>query len=123
MAGASGSGAALVASLIATGLANIAVGSSARLAPVFVLRALAGLAMAGFVPLAFEWMNGQTPPGARGRMAGLGSTAMMGGNVVGPLIGGWLAVHAGIAATFWVPGTALAIAGAAMAALTLRRAH
>lgn len=114
---------ALVASLIATGLANIAVGSSARLAPVFVLRALAGLAMAGFVPLAFEWMNGQTPPGARGRMAGLGSTAMMGGNVVGPLIGGWLAVHAGIAATFWVPGTALAIAGAAMAALTLRRAH
>jgi hypothetical protein len=85
LAGALGSG-ALVASLIATGLANIAVGSSARLAPVFVLRALAGLAMAGFVPLAFEWMNGQTPP-ARRPMAGLGSTAMMGATLQ-PLIGG-----------------------------------
>lgn len=112
---------ALLASLVATGLANIAVGSSERLPLIFALRALAGLSMAGFVPLAFEWMNAQTPPGARGRMAGLGSTAMMGGNVIGPLIGGWLAVHVGIAATFWVPGAVLATVGAAMTVSNLRR--
>jgi len=94
---------ALVASLVLTGAANVAVGASDHLAPILALRALAGLSMAGFVPLAFEWMNGQTPPGARGRMAGLGSTAMMAGNVVGPLIGGWLAVHIGLAATFSPP--------------------
>jgi DHA1 family multidrug resistance protein-like MFS transporter len=112
---------AVIASLILTGLANLAVGLSDRLAVVFGLRAIAGLSMAGFVPLAFEWMNGQAPPGARGRVAGLGSTAMMGGNVIGPLLGGWLAVHAGIAATFWAPGIGLAAVGAVMAAAAARR--
>jgi predicted MFS family arabinose efflux permease len=67
--------------------------------------------MAGFVPLTFEWMNARAPAGARGRMAGLGSTAMMIGNVIGPLAGGWLAVHVGLSATFWVPGALLTAAG------------
>jgi DHA1 family multidrug resistance protein-like MFS transporter len=118
-----GIGRALVASLVLTGLANVAVGSTSRIAAVFALRALAGLAMAGFVPLAFEWMNAHTPPGARGRMAGLGSTAMMGGNVIGPLAGGWLAVHVGLPATFWVPGAVVAAVGAGLAARGLRRRH
>jgi DHA1 family multidrug resistance protein-like MFS transporter len=113
-----GIGRALVASLLLSGIANVAVGATGRLAPVFALRALAGLAMAGFVPLAFEWMNGRTRAEARGRMAGLGSTAMMGGNVIGPLLGGWLAVHVGLAATFWTPGIALAAAGVALAAVS-----
>lgn len=112
---------AVIASLILTGLANLAIGVSGRLALVFGLRAIAGLSMAGVVPLAFEWMNGQTPPGARGRVAGLGSTAMMGGNVIGPLAGGWLAVHAGIGATFWAPGIMLAAVGTVMASGALRR--
>jgi DHA1 family multidrug resistance protein-like MFS transporter len=106
----------LIASLVVTGLANIAVGASDRLALVFGLRALAGLAMAGFIPLAFEWMHTHAPAGARGRVAGLGSTAMMAGNVIGPLLGGWLAVHVGIAATFWAPGAMLASIGLVMAA-------
>jgi DHA1 family multidrug resistance protein-like MFS transporter len=110
---------ALAASLLLTGVANIAIGATGRLAPVFALRALAGLSMAGFIPLAFEWMHGATPPGGRGRVAGLGSTAMMGGNVVGPLAGGWLAVHVGIAAIFWAPGAILAAVGAAMAAASV----
>jgi DHA1 family multidrug resistance protein-like MFS transporter len=106
---------ALVVSLVLTGLANAAVGTTQRIGFVFALRAAAGLAMAGFVPLAFEWMNARTAPSARGRTAGLGSTAMMLGNVIGPLIGGWLAVHVGIAATFWVPGAAIAVIGAVAA--------
>jgi DHA1 family multidrug resistance protein-like MFS transporter len=111
-----GIGRALVASLVLTGITNVAVGAGGRIAVIFALRALAGLSMAGFVPLAFEWMNGHTPPGARGRMAGLGSTAMMGGNVLGPLAGGWLAVHVGLAATFWGPGLLVTAAGLALAA-------
>ena len=116
-----GIGPTLIASLVCTGVASVAVGASSRLALVFALRVLSGLSMAGFIPLAFEWINGQTPPGSRGRMAGLGSTAMMGGNVIGPLVGGWLAVHVGLAATFWAPGVVLTAVGAAMAARELQR--
>ena len=102
-------------------MASLAVGATSRLAVVFALRVLSGLSMAGFIPLAFEWINGRTPAGSRGRMAGLGSTAMMGGNVVGPLVGGWLAVHVGLAATFWAPGVVLTCVGTAMAARELQR--
>lgn len=116
-----GIGRALVASLVLTGLSNVAVGATGRIAPIFALRAAAGLSMAGFVPLAFEWMHAQTPPGARGRMAGLGSTAMMGGNVLGPLAGGWLSVHVGLAATFWMPGVVVAAAGLAVAVRGMHR--
>lgn len=103
--------AALTAALLLSGAANLAMGLASSLPVVFALRACAGAGMAGFVPLTFEWMNARAPAGARGRMAGLGSTAMMIGNVIGPLAGGWLAVHVGLAATFWVPGALLAAAG------------
>lgn len=106
---------AIVLALFLTGAANVAVGFATRLGVVFAWRAVAGLAMAGFVPLAFEWMNAHSPASARGRTAGLGSTAMMGGNVVGPLVGGWLAVHVGIGATFWAPGAVIAVVAAAVA--------
>jgi len=110
---------ALVLALLLTGVANIAVGLTTRLAAVLALRALAGLSMAGFVPLAFEWMNAHSPPTARGRTAGLGSTAMMTGNVFGPLAGGWLAVHVGIASTFWASGLLIALVAAAIGARLL----
>ena len=71
--------------------------------------------MAGFIPLAFEWMNARSAPGTRGRTAGLGSTAMMIGNVIGPLIGGWMAAHVGLPSTFWLPGVLLVTAGTAVA--------
>ncbi len=107
----------IAVSLAATGATNVAVGLLATRVPtLFALRAAAGLAAAGFIPLSFEWIAQRAPAGARGRMAGLGSTAMMAGNVVGPALGGWLAVHAGLAATFWAPGIALAAVGVAMAA-------
>jgi MFS family permease len=121
----------LSASLLLTGVANVATGFAAdwfhlhhavgsgapvlALGSVLVLRACGGFAMAGFVPLAFEWMHGFAPAGARGRVAGLGSTAMMVGNVLGPLLGGWLAVHAGLGATFWAPGVALTAVGLLLA--------
>jgi len=107
---------ALTVSLLLSGAANLAMGAAAQLPLVLALRAIAGAGVAGFVPLTFEWMNARAPEGARGRMAGLGSTAMMVGNVIGPLAGGWLAVHVGLAATFWVPGAILAAIGAGLCA-------
>lgn len=116
-----GPGRALVVSLVLTGACSIAVGLAGRLPLVLVLRIGSGIAMAGFVPLVFEAMNARVAAGARGRVAGLGSTAMMIGNVFGPLLGGWLAVHAGIGATFWAPGIVLAAVGLLWLAPVRRR--
>lgn len=102
----------LAASLLGSGLAGAGMGLVHSLPIVFALRVVAGVSMAGFVPLAFEWLNGRVPTSARGRMAGVGSTAMLLGNVIGPPLGGWLGVRYGIGATFWVPGVASATAGA-----------
>jgi DHA1 family multidrug resistance protein-like MFS transporter len=106
----------LALSLALSGASNVAVGNAGHIGAVLALRACSGLALAGFVPLAFEWIHGRSGPGMRGRGAALGSTAMMAGNVLGPLVGGWLAVHVGLPATFWVPGLLLAGAAAAVAA-------
>jgi MFS family permease len=105
---------ALTISLLLSGAANLAMGWAASLPVVLALRAGAGAGVAGFVPLTFEWMNARAPAGARGRMAGFGSTAMMVGNVIGPLAGGWLSVHVGLSATFWVPGALVGAVGLAL---------
>jgi DHA1 family multidrug resistance protein-like MFS transporter len=112
----------LAASLIAGGAANAAVGLLARQVDVLIaLRAVAGVAMSGFIPLSFQWTGARAPAYARGRVAGFGSTAMMAGNVVGPLLGGWIAVHLGLAATFWLPGLALGTAGIGFALVLASR--
>ena len=112
----------MLTSLVLSGVAYAAVGFLVhRVETLFVLRLLSGVALAGFVPLAFHWMGMRAPESARGRMAGLASTAMMIGNVIGPLLGGWLAVHVDLAATFYVPGTALALIGVAFAAVSAAR--
>lgn len=109
-------------SLAAVGALNVCTGLVARrIETVFALRAVTGFAMAGVIPLSFEWISRRAPDGARGRMAGLGSTAMMLGNVVGPALGGWLSVHFGLPATFWAPGAVAAVAGTALVAANARR--
>lgn len=109
-------------SLAGTGIFNVAIGVATNISTVFALRTLTGLSLAGFIPLSFEWISARAPAGARGRMAGLGSTAMMIGNVIGPTLGSWLAVHVGLAATFYAPGAALALIGVALGAVRLLRA-
>jgi MFS family permease len=105
----------IVASLVLTGAWTCAVGVFGNhLARLFVLRTLAGLSLAGFIPLTFAWMGMRAPASARGRMAGLGSTAMMLGNVIGPPLGSWLAVHLSLAATFYVPGAGLVLVGSVL---------
>jgi DHA1 family multidrug resistance protein-like MFS transporter len=112
----------LLASLVLAGVSYAAVGflvSGIKL--LFALRIFSGFVLAGFVPLTFHWMSMRAPERARGRMAGLAATAMMLGNVIGPLLGGWLAVHLDLASTFYVPGTAVALIGIAFAGLSAAR--
>lgn len=112
----------LAASLLGGGLANAAIGLlSRRIEVLIALRIFSGVSMSGFIPLAFQWTGQRAPAGARGRVAGIGSTAMMLGNVIGPLLGGWIAVHVSLAGTFWLPGLALATAGLAFALAQSRR--
>jgi len=112
----------MLLSLVLAGVSYAAVGWLAhRVETLFVLRLLSGVSLAGFVPLSFHWLGMRAPESARGRMAGLASTAMMVGNVIGPLLGGWLAVHFDLAATFYVPGATLAVVGFAFAAVSAVR--
>jgi len=103
---------ALFAALLASGALGVVIGVAVqRIEALIALRVLSGLAMAGFGPLLFERLSNGVPPHDRGRMAGLGSTAMMIGSLLGPVTGGWLAVHLSLGATFWVPGAALIAVG------------
>lgn len=112
----------MLLSLVLSGASYAAVGWLVhRVETLFVLRLVSGVSLAGFVPLSFHWLGMRAPESARGRMAGLASTAMMVGNVIGPLLGGWLAVHLDLAATFYVPGAALAVIGLAFAAVSAVR--
>lgn len=111
----------LAASLVLSGVTNVAVGFAPTMEIVLALRALSGVAMAGFIPLSFQWLNGYAPPHARGRMAGISSTAMMVGNVLGSFVGSWVAVQISLAATFWVPGLLLTATGIVFSTTTSRR--
>jgi len=103
----------LIASMLLSGVTNAAVGFlSTRLDVLLGLRVLSGVAMAGFVPLAFDWLNREAPAEARGRVASLGSTTLMMASVVGPLVASWLSIHVSLASTFWAPGLLLVAIGA-----------
>ena len=97
--------------VVASGLTNIAVGLALNIEAVLFLRLLSGAAMAGFVPLSLQWLASLSHGGAQGRMAGISTTAMMAGNVIGSVVGSWIAVEISLEATFWIPGILLAIAG------------
>jgi DHA1 family multidrug resistance protein-like MFS transporter len=112
----------MLVSLVLSGASYAAVGFLVNgVKSLMALRLVSGVSLAGFVPLSFHWIGMRGPERARGRMAGLASTAMMVGNVIGPLLGGWLAVHLELASTFYVPGTAVALIGIVFAGLSAAR--
>jgi len=107
---------ALFAALTVSGILAVTIGVAVhRVEALIALRVLAGLSMAGFGPLLFERLGNAVPAQARGRVAGLASTAMMTGSLLGPVTGGWLAVHLGLGATFWVPGVVMIAVGVVLA--------
>jgi DHA1 family multidrug resistance protein-like MFS transporter len=75
----------------------------------FGLRVLQG-AFGGFVAEAIALVGASVPRERVGRSLGVLQTAVVGGNLIGPVFGGELSHHFGYRATFQVTGVALLIA-------------
>jgi MFS family permease len=67
------------------------------------VRLFAGLA-GGYASGSTILVATQTPRGRSGWALGVLSSGIMAGNLVGPLLGGWLPPHIGIRGTFWMAG-------------------
>jgi MFS family permease len=67
------------------------------------VRLFAGLA-GGYASGSTILVATQTPKGRSGWALGVLSSGIMAGNLVGPLLGGWLPPHIGIRGTFWMAG-------------------
>ncbi|MDY6999933.1 MAG: MFS transporter [Actinomycetota bacterium] len=76
-----------------------------------LFRSLGGLGSAMFTVSSLGLMIRISPPGARGRVAGLFSSGFMIGSVAGPILG-TLTIGLGLSAPFVIYGTALLVAAA-----------
>jgi DHA1 family multidrug resistance protein-like MFS transporter len=83
-------------------------------------RALLGLGVAGVQPVLFSMISRLAPEGRGGGVAGFASSATIFGFFVGPMSGGWLANHVGVAGVFWASG-AVVLGCAGGAAVIARR--
>lgn len=92
----------VVASTLATGLAQ-------GYWQLLVFRGLGGLGSTMFTISAMALLTRLSPPGARGRIAGLYATAFLIGNIGGPVIGGLLAQF-GMRIPFFVYAATLLVA-------------
>ena len=97
----------VVASTLATGLAQ-------GYWQLLVFRGLGGLGSTMFTISAMALLTRLSPPGARGRIAGLYATAFLIGNIGGPVIGGLLAQF-GMRIPFFVYAATLLVATAVVA--------
>lgn len=79
----------------------------------FILRAALGLAVGGLMPPLYAIVARRTPPERLGGIMGLTSSAIMIGNLVGPIAGGLLAAAATIRPVFVAAGAVLAVAALA----------
>ena len=65
-----------------------------------ILRAFLGFAQAGVLPALYSLTNINTPPERRGGIIAVASSMTILGNMIGPMIGGFVAGHFGITASF-----------------------
>src|SRR6185369_1996431 len=65
-----------------------------------VLRFLMGLSLGGLLPCLASVIRHNVPEGAVGRFLGYSTSAQYAGQVLGPLIGGFVAGHIGMASVF-----------------------
>lgn len=76
-------------------------GLVSSVAILFVLRLLYGAFVSGILPPLLGFMSAASPPERRGGLMGLSSSAIMLGNLLGPLAGGFIAGHASVRAVFY----------------------
>ncbi|MFN3651386.1 MAG: MFS transporter [Armatimonadota bacterium] len=96
---------ALVGLAVAVGL----MGFAQNVYQLFALRMLQG-AFGGFVAAAIALVGTTVPRDRLGGVLGFVQTAVVGGNLIGPLLGGELSHHFGYRATFQITGGALVVA-------------
>jgi DHA1 family multidrug resistance protein-like MFS transporter len=106
----------MVVGLIVAGVATVLPLVFTGPAAFFVLRALAGVGAAAFDPSARGHVTDTTPSNRRGEAFGLWGAAQMGGVLLGPAIGGFVAFLVGVQAIFVLCGIAAVVASAIVAA-------
>jgi DHA1 family multidrug resistance protein-like MFS transporter len=118
-----GEGRVLVTVLWGASVAYIAQAAARGPLSLFLLRAALGLAVGGLMPPLYAIVARHAPQDRLGGIMGLTSSAIMIGNLVGPIAGGMFAAAAGIRPVFVASGAVLAIAALATRGLAPAIAH
>jgi MFS family permease len=100
---------AIAFSLMAAGYGLIAMASN--LTGIIAATVTAGLGFGTMMPNLTLWLMAKVPPEARGKAAGLLTTAIFAGQFASPIVSGLVAGQAGLATTFTIfAGSLLAVA-------------
>jgi DHA1 family multidrug resistance protein-like MFS transporter len=90
----------LTIGLAASGLAYLGHIVVANLLQLSFLRAVLGFSRGGVLPTLYSLTSVHSPPERRGGMMAIASSLTILGNLLGPVLGGYVAGHFGIAAAF-----------------------
>lgn len=95
--------------MLLTGLAYIGHNLVTSLLQLAVLRALLGIGRGGVLPALYSLANLHAPPERKGGIIAIASSMTILGNMLGPILGGYVAAYTGIREMFLV-NSALALA-------------
>jgi DHA1 family multidrug resistance protein-like MFS transporter len=99
----------LTISLLGSAALLLLQGLVTGVAQLFILRLLYGGFVAGVLPPLLGYISAASPADRRGGLMGLSSSAIMLGNLFGPLMGGYIGAHAGLRAVFFVSAAFLVV--------------
>ncbi len=85
-----------------TGVAYIGHNLFTGLIQLAFLRAMLGFARGGVLPALYSLTNLHSPPDRRGGMIAVAASMTILGNMIGPMLGGYVASHLGLRETFLV---------------------
>lgn len=109
---------AVLAGAAAAYAAQAAVGSALWL---LVFRFILGFFVGGVLPPLYAIVGRLTPSDRLGGIMGVTSSAIMVGNLIGPLLGGWLSASLGMRPVFAMAAAVLAVSGFATRGLAASR--
>ena len=98
---------ALALALLGSSVTLLLQGLVTGVTQLFLLRLVYGGFVAGVLPTLFGFITDGSPAERRGAVMGVGSSATMLGNLLGPLSGGFVAGHLGLRAVFFTSATLL----------------
>jgi DHA1 family multidrug resistance protein-like MFS transporter len=73
-----------------------------------VLRAIQGFCVGGILPSLYSYVSKHSPPSRRGGIMGIASSSQVLANMIGPIMGGYIAAATGFRENFFVTGALLA---------------